>query len=449
MNSPVLAVGIDPAKRVHRAVAVLYPDTVVLDVEFPNQIEACRELDRSLTALARQHGAELVYGIEDHRRYGRTVAQVLSGLNRQIRVVNPLWTSRQRAFYGQDKDDSIDGRCIAAVVLRRADALPDASEESELASGIREAERRIQDLAQKRTKDLNRLHQQLTDTYTACYENFFGRLRSPLALKFFRSFPLPQDLNGLDSSQMADLMFDLANGVLGPRKGDKRQQFLREKATFILEATKAAREQSVTPALALKAELIRQFCDELLANIEQTLRLQRILRNQLLPASGETVSTIPGIGTILASAIIGEIGDIKRFPSKDAFAKYNGTAPASNSSGGKQRHTARRSCNHRLKRAFWLAGRAAVVNDPLARAYYDRCRQRGLTFTDAVKRVARRMSDMVYAMLKTGVAYDRDRVMKAIEDRARHQVSRASGSPNHPPNGIRIPKPSRPSTARS
>ena len=37
MTKPLLAVGIDPAKRVHRAIGVLYPDTVVLDVEFPNQ----------------------------------------------------------------------------------------------------------------------------------------------------------------------------------------------------------------------------------------------------------------------------------------------------------------------------------------------------------------------------------------------------------------------------
>ena len=50
MTKPLLAVGIDPAKRVHRAIGVLYPDTVVRDVEFPNQIEACRNLDARLVA---------------------------------------------------------------------------------------------------------------------------------------------------------------------------------------------------------------------------------------------------------------------------------------------------------------------------------------------------------------------------------------------------------------
>jgi hypothetical protein len=35
MSKPILAVGIDPAKRVHRAVGVLFPEEVVFDAESP------------------------------------------------------------------------------------------------------------------------------------------------------------------------------------------------------------------------------------------------------------------------------------------------------------------------------------------------------------------------------------------------------------------------------
>ena len=92
MSQPILAVGVDPAKRVHRAV------------------EAIRDVDTRLADLAITHGADLAYGLEDHRRYGRLVCQVPSERGRDVRVVNPLWTNRQRAFYGQDKDDAIDDR---------------------------------------------------------------------------------------------------------------------------------------------------------------------------------------------------------------------------------------------------------------------------------------------------------------------------------------------------
>ena len=156
-------------------------------------------------------------------------------------------------------------------------------------------------------------------------------------------------------------------------------------------------------------------------------RLERMMRDQLLPASQQTITSIPGIGTILAAAIIGETGSISRFRSPAAFAVYNGTAPARNSTGGRDRHKARRDCNHRLKRAFWLAARAAVLHDVLAQEYFIRCKGRGHSYSECVKRVARRMSDMVYALLKSGKSYNRTIVEQAIEQR-REQVTHTDSS---------------------
>ena len=424
MPQPILAVGVDPAKRLHRAVAVLFPDQVILDVALPNACDAVANLDDRLAELANQHGAELVYGLEDHRRYGRLFCQVLTERGRELRVVNPLWTSRQRAFYGQDKDDAIDGRSIAAVVLRRHHDLPLATDFGEVAQAVREAERSLQDLDKARTRLINRLHLQLSDTYTATYEGFFGKLRSPLALRFFRHFPLPQDLVGHNVEMLASLLLDLAGGKVGPHKGANRLIAMRSKAQTILEssATMCARPRSL--ALQLKAELIRQLCDELLANHDRVTRLNRMLRQQLLPATGQTITTITGISTTLAAAIIGETGSITRFRSPAAFAVYNGTAPARASSGGRDRHRARHDCNHRLKRAFYLAARAAVRHDPIAKTYHQCCTSRGLDYCEALKRVARRMSDLVYVLLKSGKAYDRLIVENAIE-RRREQAAHA------------------------
>jgi transposase len=424
MPKPVLAVGVDPAKRVHRAVAVLFPDEIVLDVAVPNSLDAVADLDICLADLAERHEAELVYGLEDHRRYGRLFCQVLTQRGREVRVVNPLWTNRQRAFYGQDKDDAIDGRSIAAVVLRRRQHLPLASDFGELAHAVREAERTIQDLGEARTALVNRLHQQLSDTYTAAYETYFGKLKSPLALSFFRRFPLPQDLTGHDAAMLASVLLDLARGKLGPHKGSGRFAVLLAKAEHILETSAPLRAKLRTVALELKAELIRQLCDELLANHDRVVRLERMLRDQLLPATQQTITTIPGIGTIIAATILGETASITRFRSAAAFAVYNGTAPARHSTGGRERHQARRDCNHRLKRAFWLAARAAVLHDPLAKTYFEQCKRRGLNYTECVKRVARRMSDIVYALLKSGRPYEPAIIGQAIAKR-REQAARA------------------------
>jgi hypothetical protein len=51
-------------------------------------------------------------------------------------------------------------------------------------------------------------------------------------------------------------------------------------------------------------------------------------------------------------------------------------------------------------RAFWLAARAAVLHDPLAKAYFKQCKSRGLDYNECIKRVARRMS---YSLLPADV----------------------------------------------
>jgi transposase len=216
----------------------------------------------------------------------------------------------------------------------------------------------------------------------------------------------------------------MGRGKIGPHKGRNREMFLQAKAEKILETSAPLRQTPRTLALELKAELIRQLCDELLVNHDRVTRLQRMLRKQMLPATGQTITTIPGIGTILAATIIGETASIMRFRSRAAFAVYNGTAPARHSTGGRERHKARRNCNHRLKRAFWLAARAAVLHDALAKAYFEQCKSRGLNYSECIKRVARRMSDMVYSLLKSGRDYDRTIVEQAIQKR-QEQVANA------------------------
>jgi transposase len=172
--------------------------------------------------------------------------------------------------------------------------------------------------------------------------------------------------------------------------------------------------------------LIRQLCDELLVNHDRVTRLKRMLRKHMLPATGQTITTMPGIGTILAATIVGETASVTRFRSRAAYAVYNGTAPA-RGTGGRERHKARRACNHRLKRAFWLAARAAALHDPLAKAYFNQCKSRGLNYNESIKRIARRMSDIVYSLLKSGRDYDRAIVEQAIQKR-QEQVANADHS---------------------
>ena len=71
-----------------------------------------------------------------------------------------------------------------------------------------------------------------------------------------------------------------------------------------------------------------------------------------IKASGTTLTRVYGIGPINAAVIIGEVGDVSRFPSRDHFASYTGTAPVAASSGDHHRHRFNRAGNRQLNHAL-------------------------------------------------------------------------------------------------
>jgi transposase len=72
------------------------------------------------------------------------------------------------------------------------------------------------------------------------------------------------------------------------------------------------------------------------------------------------VSAIRGVGPVLTAVILGEVGDVRRFPSKAHFASYTGTAPIDVSPGDHVRHRLNRGGNRRLNYALHIAALVQV-----------------------------------------------------------------------------------------
>ena len=67
-------------------------------------------------------------------------------------------------------------------------------------------------------------------------------------------------------------------------------------------------------------------------------------------ASGTSVTQIHGVGPVLAAKIIGHSGAIGRFPTRNHYASYCGTAPIEASSGEQRRYRLSRAGNRTLDR---------------------------------------------------------------------------------------------------
>jgi len=124
----------------------------------------------------------------------------------------------------------------------------------------------------------------------------------------------------------------------------------------------------------------------------------------------QLIETIPGIGFLLSTVIIHEIGDIGRFPSAEHFASYSGTTPRVHSSGGKTRYgRLRKDVNHYLKWAFSEAGNSVCVNHTRkpelhVSKLYSRVRSRK-GHSIAIGAVARHIAESCFWVLSKGEAY--------------------------------------------
>ena len=113
------------------------------------------------------------------------------------------------------------------------------------------------------------------------------------------------------------------------------------------------------------------------------------------------LTPMPGIGVRTCARILTEVTG-KHFASAAHLASYAGIAPVTHRSGTYIRgeHPSRRG-NKKLKRALFLSAFAAL-NHPPSRAYYDLKHAECKRHNQAITALARRRSNVLFAMLRDG-----------------------------------------------
>jgi transposase len=116
--------------------------------------------------------------------------------------------------------------------------------------------------------------------------------------------------------------------------------------------------------------------------------------------------TIPGIGRLVATTLVAEIGvNMDQFPSADHLASWGGLCPGNNESGGKRKPGRTRKGNAWLRRALCEAAWAAshTKNTYLAAQFRRLAARRGAK--RATLAVAHSILVIAYHMLKDHRAY--------------------------------------------
>lgn len=152
-----------------------------------------------------------------------------------------------------------------------------------------------------------------------------------------------------------------------------------------------------------------------LTGVQAELARGRLVRLSVLAAEERTLTarigrlvvghpllSLPGAGPLVTAKLIGEVGDITRFRTADAFAALAGVAPIPASSGQVQRMRLNRGGNRQLNRALFTIALTQARSYPAARAYIERKRAEGKSWREALRALKRQLVRTVFRLLQEG-----------------------------------------------
>ena len=247
------------------------------------------------------------------------------------------------------------------------------------------------DLAGQIVQVSNRIRGLLTQIHPALERVIGPKLDHRAILDLLQHYPSPAAMAAAGEKRLGNRLIKHA-----PRKGRvwaaEITAALREQSVVVI-GTDAAR--AVLPRLAEQLAGFRRQRDEIAAEVEQL-----VAAHPLHPV----LTSMPGVGVRTAARLLTEITG-KEFATAGHLAAYAGLAPVTRRSGSSIRgeHPSRRG-NKVLKRAMFLSAFAAL-RDPDSRQYYDRKIAQGKRHNQALIALARRRSDVLFAMLRDGTLY--------------------------------------------
>ena len=181
--------------------------------------------------------------------------------------------------------------------------------------------------------------------------------------------------------------------------GGVPDEIYAEKAALLL-----AEVEPDSAVAAARVELAEELLDDL-RRVDRQLAESKKRLEQVVAASGTTTINVFGVGPVVAATVVGVTGDIARFPTRDRFAAFNGTAPIEVSSGGRKVWRLSRRGNRILNHAIHMAAVTQLrFRHSPGRGYYDRKIAEGKTPKEALRALKRRISDALWAAM---VADDR------------------------------------------
>jgi len=381
--------GLDVGKTAHHGQGLTPAGKKVFDRQLPNSEPKLRA---TFEKLATKFGTVLVV-VDQPASIGALPLTVARDTGCTVAYLPGLAMRRIADLYpGEAKTDARDAAVIADAArtmphtLRSLEPTDDITAELTVLVGF------DQDLAAEATRTSNRIRGLLTQFHPSLERVLGPRLDHPAVTWLLERYGSPQTLRTAGRRKLVEVIRPKAPRM-ATRLIDDVFDALDEQ-TVVVPGTGTL--ETVVPSLARSLATVREQRCAVEAQIATLLEAHPL---------SPVLTSMPGVAVRTAATLLVTVGDGTNFPTAAHLASYAGLAPATKSSGTSiHGEHAPRGGNRQLKRAMFLSAFAAL-HDPASRTYYDRCRARGKTHTQALLRLARHRISVLFAMLRDGTFY--------------------------------------------
>ena len=151
--------------------------------------------------------------------------------------------------------------------------------------------------------------------------------------------------------------------------------------------------------------LIRQVETIRMTLLEATKMMRLLSQTERYKRKFDLLMTVPGIGVAVSMCILTEVYDVRRFHNENQFAAYLGLIPTSHSSGDKIAHgemtfRGNKQLGPMIIEAAWIT----ICKDAGLGSLYLRYKER-MKPQEAIVRIARKLSNIIFAILKNEKEY--------------------------------------------
>ena len=384
-------IGIDIAKKNHEASIIdSSGKSLSKSISFPNSTKGIEKFNNFIAEFGITTN-NCIIGMEATGHYWISLFSYIVDLGFTCYVINPIQSDAFRKMYvRQTKNDSVDSFIIAQIMRFGEFSISNFSDENTFA--LRNLTRyrfALVDECSDWKRKLVAILDQVFPEYSSLFSNIYGVASKELLSKY----PLPEDMLSIPAEELGNLLYECSKGRLGINKAEEIQSRARE--TFGIKFAKRSFSFQIK-------QIISQI-----SFLEEQLKEIEIEISCLLEDICPVITTITGIGSVLGASIVSEIGNISRFERANQLVAYAGLDTRINQSGdfsATNTKLSKRGSPY-LRRSIWLAATVAAFKDPALSIYYQGLRARGKAHGTAIGAVARKLTNIIFAVLRDQKPY--------------------------------------------